>query len=68
MIYIINHVFRIGTDFQLPFAKTRKQNYDTRKLKIFSEYEFVIKLSFPRGFVRYPNTDDFYTDFDTLIM
>ena len=33
-----------------------------------SEYVFVTKLIFPGGFVRYPITDGFYTDFDKLIM
>lgn len=30
----------------------------------FPEYEFVIKLSFPRVFVKYKVTEGYYSDFD----
>lgn len=30
----------------------------------FSEYDFVIKLSFPRVFVQFKNLESYYSDFD----
>jgi len=41
------------------------KNYYTGTNKLFfPDYEFVIKLSFPRVFVRFKRTEGYYTDFD----
>jgi hypothetical protein len=41
------------------------KNYYIGKNTLFSpEYEFVVKLSFPRVFVRYKLTEGYYYDFD----
>lgn len=41
------------------------KNYYLGSNKLFfPEYEFVIKLSFPRLFVRFLRTEGYYTDFD----
>jgi len=41
-----------------------KNYYIGRNNLFFPEYEFVIKLSFPRVFVRYKLTEGYYSDFD----
>ncbi len=41
-----------------------KNYYIGRNTLFFPEYEFVIKLSFPRVFVRYKLTEGYYSDFD----
>lgn len=41
------------------------KNYYTGKNTLFyPEYEFIIKLSYPRVFVKYKITEGYYTDFD----
>ncbi|MBS2100732.1 MULTISPECIES: hypothetical protein [Carboxylicivirga] len=41
------------------------KNYYLGSNKLFfPEYEFVIKLSFPRVFVRFLRVEGYYTDFD----
>jgi hypothetical protein len=40
-----------------------KNYYIGRNSLFFPEYEFVIKLSFPRVFVRYKLTEGYYSDF-----
>jgi len=41
-----------------------KNYYLGRNTLFYSDYEFVIKLSFPRVFVRYKITEGYYTDFN----
>lgn len=41
-----------------------KNFYLSKNSLFFSEYEFVIKLSFPRVFVKYKVTEGYYSDFD----
>jgi hypothetical protein len=40
-----------------------KNFYIGKNSLFFPEFEFVIKLSFPRVFVRYKVTEGYYTDF-----
>ena len=41
-----------------------KNYFIARNTLFFPEFEFVIKLSYPRVFVRYRLTEGYYTDFD----
>ena len=41
-----------------------KNLYIGKNSLFFPEFEFVIKLSFPRVFVRYKITEGYYSDFD----
>jgi len=41
-----------------------KNYYIGRNSLFFPDYEFVIKLSFPRVFVRYRISEGYYTDFN----
>lgn len=41
-----------------------KNFYIGKNSLFFPEYEFVIKLSFPRVYVRYKLTEGYYSDFD----
>jgi hypothetical protein len=41
-----------------------KNYYIGRNSLFFPDYEFVIKLSFPRVFVSYKLTEGYYSDFD----
>ena len=41
-----------------------KNFYIGRNSLFFPDHEFVIKLSFPRVFVRYKLTEGYYSDFD----
>lgn len=41
-----------------------KNFYIGKNSLFFPEYEFVIKLSFPRIFVRYKVTEGYYSDFE----
>ena len=41
-----------------------KNFYIGKNSLFFPEFEFVIKLSFPRVFVRYKVTEGYYSDFD----
>jgi hypothetical protein len=41
-----------------------KSYYLGKNTLFFPEYEFVIKLSFPRVFVKYKITEGYYSDFD----
>jgi hypothetical protein len=41
-----------------------KNYYIGRNSLFFPEHEFVIKLSFPRIFVRYKLTEGYYSDFE----
>ena len=41
-----------------------KNYYLGKNSLFFPEYEFIIKLSYPRIFVRYKLTEGYYTDFD----